>query len=283
MVPTTMPEGAAPEYTRWGGEFGIGTGPAASQGAPAPTLGLFPRARAGPGLRRQDGIPDAMSEAAGLDSGDARMRLPVRVEPEELVTELSLQIAAAGGHWRRRARPERRHAEGLNERRLAAAVPVGHLMQHRLDSQQCPAGGFKGVTYAFVESRAHDAAHGLELRVEFVQLDRRRELPIDQPLEICHHPVQEFPERPKGARLLRRARVMRVPGPPSGPSRLGHESPMDSVGADDVADQAEQGVKHGGGCGPLLEGLAHVLGHAERLELAHLLRRRSPAAPRPPL
>jgi hypothetical protein len=75
-------------------------------------------------------------------------------------------------------------------------------------------------------------------------------------------------ERPKGARLLRGAPVMGVPGPPRGPSHLGGASPVDGVGEDDGADQAEQGVKGGGGCGPLLEGLAHVLGDAERPELA---------------
>ena len=155
-------------------------------------------------------------------------------------------------------------------------------MQPRLDSQQCAVGGSKDLTHAFVEPcDANDAARRLELRVEFLELDRRRELPIDQPLEIRHHPVHEFPERPKGAGRLRRAPIMRVPGPPRGPSRLGRASPVDGVGEDDAADQTAQGFKRGGGCGALLEGLAHVLGHAERLELAHLVRRRSPTAPRP--
>jgi hypothetical protein len=38
-------------------------------------------------LRRQDGIPDAMSEAADVESGGARMPLAGRVELQELVTQ----------------------------------------------------------------------------------------------------------------------------------------------------------------------------------------------------
>jgi hypothetical protein len=157
-------------------------------------------------------------------------------------------------------------------------------MQCRPDSQQCTAGCFKGLTQTLVEPReTNDAARGLQLRIEFMQLDRHCQLPDDQPLEICHHPVHEFPDRPKGARLLRCVCVMRVPSPARGPSRLSRASPVDGVRQGDGADQAEQRFKRGGGCGPLLEGLAHVLGHAERLELAELLRRRPPAAPCAPL
>jgi hypothetical protein len=249
--------------------------------APAPILGLFPSARAGRGSLGQDGIPDATSEATDVESGGARIPYPGRVELQELVAQSPLEVAAAGGRWPRRARSER-GTEGLNQRCLAASVPVGHVVQRRPNSQQCAAGCFKGITQAFVEPReANDAARGRKLRVEFVQLDRRRELPIDQPLEICHHSVHALPDRPKGARLLRRARVMRVAGPPRGSARLGGASLVDGGGEDNGADQAEQGLKRGGGCGPLLEGLAHVFAHAERLELAHLGRRRSPAAPRP--
>jgi hypothetical protein len=191
-------------------------------------------------VRWQDGIRDATSEATHVESGGARPRLPVRVEAQELVTEQPLEVAATGGCWPRRASRER-GTEGLNERYLAATVPVGDFMQRRPDSQQCTAGGFQGITHALVELHANDAARGLELGVEFVKLDRRRELPIDQPLDICHHAVHAFPDRPKGARLLRRTRVMRVPGPPRGSARLGRASLVDGVGEDDGADQAEQG------------------------------------------
>jgi hypothetical protein len=234
-------------------------------------------------LRGQDGIPDVTSEAIDVESGGARIPYPGRMELQELVTEPPLELAAAGGHWPHPSR-ERGTAEGLNQRNLAASVPVGHVMQRRPDSQQCAAGCVKGITQALVEPReANDAARGLELRVEFVPLDRRCESPVDQPLEICDHPVHALPDGPKNARLLRRLRVMGVPGPPRGPSRLGRASLVDGVGDDDVADQAEQGLQRGGGGGPLLEGRAHGGGNAERSELARLLRRRPRAAPRPPL
>jgi hypothetical protein len=227
----------------------------------------------------QDGIRNAPSEAIDVESGIARVRCTFRVELEEFVTQLPFQLATASGHWRQAGR-ERGTMERLYQRGLAATTPIGDFVQRRPDSQQCAAGCFKGITHALVESG--DAARRLELRVEFLELDRRRKLPGAQPLEICHHPVHEFPDGPKSARLLGRSGVMGVPGPPRDPPRLSHASPMDGVGEDDGADQAEQGLKRVGGCGPLLEGLTHVLGHAERLELTHLVRRRSPAAPRPP-
>jgi hypothetical protein len=175
-----MPEGAAPEYTTVRREFGIGTTATPwGRAATGPGLGLSARARAGPGLRWQDGIADAPSEATGVESGGVRMLRPVRVDLQELVTELPLQLGAASGRWPGRARSERGHGEGLNQRRLAATVPVSHFMQRRLESAQCSAGCFKDITQALVEPR--DAARGLELRVEFVELDRRRELPTDQP------------------------------------------------------------------------------------------------------
>ncbi len=124
-------------------------------------------------------------------------------------------------------------------------------------------------------------APGSTLGVEFLQLDRRRELPIDQPPEICDHPVHEFPDRPKRARLARQAGVVGIPGTPREPPRLGGVRLVDGVGEDDVADQAKQRFKRGGGCGPLLEGLAHLPGHTEGSELTHRRRRHSPAAPRP--
>jgi hypothetical protein len=231
-------------------------------------------------LRGQDGISDVTSEAIDVESDGARIPFPVRMELQELVPELPLELAAARGHWPHPSR-ERGTAEGLNQRNLAASVPVGHVMQCRPDSQQCTAGGLKGITHALIEPGAHDAARGLELRVELVELDRRRELPIDQLLEICHHPVYEFPDRPKGTGLLGHSRVVGVSGSPRDPPCFGHASPVDGVGDDDGADEAEQGLKRNGGAGPLPEGLAHVLGHAEGLKLADLVRQRSPAAPRP--
>src|SRR5918994_2654443 len=96
--------------------------------APAPALGLSLRARACAGSRWQDGLPDAPREATGVESGGARTLRAVRVEPQELVPESPLELAAAGGRWPRRARRERGDPEGLNQRRLATTVSVSHFM-----------------------------------------------------------------------------------------------------------------------------------------------------------
>jgi hypothetical protein len=124
-------------------------------------------------VRWQDGIPDVTSEALDVESGGARAHHPLRMESEELVTELPLELAVAGGRWPRRARRER-GPEGLNQRGLAAAGPIGHVMQRRLDSKQCTAGGFKGITYALVELRPNDAARASRRRTCVSTLRRRR-------------------------------------------------------------------------------------------------------------
>lgn len=165
-------------------------------------------------MPRQDGTADATSETTGLESGGMRTRDPVRVESEELVTELPLELAATGRHWSRRTVPERRHPEGLNQRRLAAPAPIGRFVQLRLETDQCAASGFNGLTQASVELRAaNGAARGLVRRVEFLKFDGRRELLGEQLLEICHHLVHKLSEGAKGARLLGPSRVVGLSSP----------------------------------------------------------------------
>ena len=179
MVPTTMADRSAPEYTTLGQRIQDRNWTGSASGR---LPRGYPRARAGPGLRGQDRIPDALSEATGVGSGGVRMPCPAGVDLQELGTELPLQLAAASGRWPRRASRKRGHEEGLNQRCLAATVQVSHFMQRRLESEQCAAGRFKGITDALVEpGEANDPTRGLELRVECLELDRGRELPIDRP------------------------------------------------------------------------------------------------------
>ncbi len=149
---------------------------------------------------------------------------------------------------------------GLHERRLPAAGTLRVLAQHRAHPQELRPGLREGLANGLVEpSEANRPVRFRVLRITLVQHDRRRELPLDELLQLRDHAFHELPEGAQGPRLLRRELVMRVARRARRPRHAFHLSAMDGVGEDDGADPLEEGLKVLGGRAPLLEGLTEGL------------------------
>lgn len=84
-------------------EVGMGTGRRAGRGASTVRPGEPAPQSAGAAALLENGGDNVASHVTGVSPGGAETRLPVRVEPEEFVTQPPLELTAAGGLWWRRA------------------------------------------------------------------------------------------------------------------------------------------------------------------------------------
>ncbi len=191
-------------------------------------------------MRWEDGIADAAREATDVEPGGAGTRLPVGVKPQELVTEPLLELAAASGCCWCRERREHRHAERLNQRRLAAPVTLSGVTEPGPDPHQGITSGLELGAGGLIEPGESNApARGLEVRVKLVQLNRRVEPPLDEALEIRDDPFDEIQDRTQGPGRLRGLLIMRIARRSRRPCRMLAVSAMDGVGQLEVSDQSK--------------------------------------------